>query len=706
MSTDSVACLLADLEKRQVLEAVQLEELKQEGCDCFPHARDLAEHLVERGWVAREQIDPLLLESIGPGSVLGSYQVLEPLGRGGMGKVYKARHGHLHRLAAVKILHAADDERAVRRFQREARAAARLAHPHVVAVYDFGVFGPLHYLIMEYVEGTDWQRLVEQVGPLPIWQACDYVRQAARGLHYLHTQGLVHRDIKPSNLMITASAAVVKILDLGLVHRYRFIESAPSQDAVTRAGDLLGSPDYLAPEQALDAQNVDPRADIYSLGCTLYFLLTGQAPFPEGSLGQKLLWHQSAEPRPVAQARDDMPDGLTEILRRMLAKNRDDRFSSAAEVADALQPFGEPRLRLHRPGLETDAPINTRTFPKREWLFLVIGWLLIGAAVSLGLSYSLFARPSRHASRSETVQPTTLVHAGPALPTLPPTATRPPTTTGGWVPLLNGHNLDGWESWLDKPRGGAAPLGRNQDPWQVFRVVQEDGQPALRISGEIPGALTTTRTYDNYHLKLEFKWGLLRWPPLEIGPRRGGLIYHGVEPLTAAEHFWMRGLEYAVIEGRCGGLELPPDGRLTVEVHGQLIGDFASAGQQPALIQAHPKGQRFVAPLAVAPRVLPRQRAEQPTGEWNTLEVFSVNGVIVHRLNGQVCLMATEARQWIGLENQAVQNGKIQLKSAGTEWFVRDMALRPLKQLPAEIASDWNERNPNGSSAKRNLTID
>ncbi len=269
------------------------------------------------------------------------YQVLGWLGEGGMGQVYKARHLRLDRLVALKVIHAGRlaDAEVLRRFQREARAAARLAHPHVVSIYDAGEAGGKHFLVMEYVEGTDLDRMVRTRGPLPIVQACDFVRQAALGLQHAHERGLVHRDIKPANLLVTSEGSVVKLLDLGLARLGPSGRAGEQLSRLTQTGQVMGTPAFLAPEQAVDSARADIRSDIYSLGCTLYFLLTARLPFSGSSVVDILLKHQRETAQPLTAHRKDIPPGLQEVVSKTLAKRPEERYQTPAELAAALEPF-------------------------------------------------------------------------------------------------------------------------------------------------------------------------------------------------------------------------------------------------------------------------------------------------------------------------------------------------------------------------------
>ncbi len=283
------------------------------------------------------------------------YRIVEVLGQGGMGTVYKAQHRLMERLVALKVIDRGltGNPAVVERFRREVKAAAQLIHPNIVHAYDAEQALDTHFLVMEFVEGTTLARLVEQQGPLSVAQACDYVRQAALGLQRAFENGMIHRDIKPHNLMRTPQG-VVKILDFGLARLMSETNSPPPQtedavrdDAVavrlTQVGMVMGTADFMAPEQAEDAHAADIRADIYSLGCTLYFLLSGQAPFLEGTVLGKLKAHRTRQPRPLSDFRKDVPPALLRILERMTAKQPEQRYQTPAQVAEALRPFAAER---------------------------------------------------------------------------------------------------------------------------------------------------------------------------------------------------------------------------------------------------------------------------------------------------------------------------------------------------------------------------
>jgi WD40 repeat protein/tRNA A-37 threonylcarbamoyl transferase component Bud32 len=282
------------------------------------------------------------------------YGVVAAIGTGGMGTVYRALHRVMDRPVALKVIRAdlLGNEALVERFRREVKAAARLAsHPNIVVAYDAEQAGATHMLVMEFVEGTDLARLVEGRGPLPVGEACEYARQAALGLQHAFEDGMVHRDIKPQNLMRTTRGQI-KVLDFGLA---RFASEVNSRAGVTAPGMMLGSADYIAPEQIDDPHAADIRADIYSLGCTLYFLLAGHPPFPEPSLMQKLLGHGERVPRLLGEVRPGIPPELAQVVARMMAKDPAERFQTPDDVALALSPFADPRA-ARAAAIECDKP--------------------------------------------------------------------------------------------------------------------------------------------------------------------------------------------------------------------------------------------------------------------------------------------------------------------------------------------------------------
>jgi serine/threonine protein kinase len=279
------------------------------------------------------------------------YHVMGSLGAGGMGTVYKARHRLMERVVALKIVnpHLVNQPGAVERFTREVKAAAHLVHPNIVTAYDAEKLGDLNLLVMEFVDGQTLAQVLAVEHELPIATACDYIRQTALGLQHALDRGMVHRDIKPQNLMLVSREAisgsrpstldsrpVVKILDFGLA---RFVSEQAPSDGTTAQGTLMGSVDYMAPEQGRDAHDADARADIYGMGCTLYHLLAAQIPFPATSLLEKLEAHRDQQPKPLCRVRPAVPIELSQVVAKMMAKDPTQRYQTPAEVALALQPF-------------------------------------------------------------------------------------------------------------------------------------------------------------------------------------------------------------------------------------------------------------------------------------------------------------------------------------------------------------------------------
>jgi serine/threonine protein kinase len=269
---------------------------------------------------------------------IGRYKVLERLGAGGMGSVYLCEHKLMRRRVAVKVLPTAKAEEpaSLERFYREARAVAALDHPNIVRAYDIDQDDKLHFLVMEFVDGANFQEIIKRSGPMDVTRAAHYIRQAALGIQHAHeAAGLVHRDIKPGNILVDRNG-IVKVLDMGLA---RFFHD--TDDILTKKYDenVLGTADYLAPEQALDSHGVDIRADIYSLGATFYFCLTGRPPFAEGSIAQKLIWHQTRQPKPVRSIRPDVPAEIAAIIEKAMAKDPAQRYQTPIAVAEALAPW-------------------------------------------------------------------------------------------------------------------------------------------------------------------------------------------------------------------------------------------------------------------------------------------------------------------------------------------------------------------------------
>ena len=337
----TAASFLAGVKQSGLIEPARVDalmvEFQQGGIDCNDSV-SIATAMVDRKALTEWQSDKLL-QGRHKGFILGRYRLLSLLGAGEMSAVYLAEHILMERRCAIKVLPAnkVQDTSYLGRFHREARAVASMNHANIVRAYDVDKQTEsgtdIHFLVMEYVEGRNIEQIVKEQGPLDYVSAVDYIRQAADGLGHAHQSGMVHRDVKPGNLLID-STGVVKLLDLGLA---RFFKTTDEESLTIKHDEkVLGTADYLAPEQAVDSHQVDARADIYSLGCTMYFALTGHPPFTDGTLVQRLLAHQTKSPPSVRYERPDIDEALLQILDKMMAKKTADRYQTADEVSEAL----------------------------------------------------------------------------------------------------------------------------------------------------------------------------------------------------------------------------------------------------------------------------------------------------------------------------------------------------------------------------------
>ncbi len=336
MAKITVDTFLEYLQRSDLLAPNKLEGIRDLALG-FDDATEFARLLSKREIISRWQAAQLLA---GRTQLhLGHYKLLERLGRGGMGNVFLAEHTTMNRRVALKVVsHKGDDTAAADQLRGEARAIGLLDHPNIIQAYDVDNEGDRFFIVMEYVPGRDLNAMVMDEGPLPMERAVDYIRQAAEGLAHAHERGMIHCDIKPSNLLVDANGTV-KILDLG-VARLSDEEESDDDSEIRRA--LGGTIDYQAPEHARDAADFDRRADIYSLGCTLYCLLAGHPPFPSGSQTKRILQHQTEPPPDLRSIRPDIPEDLNAICMKMLAKNPDDRYQSAGEVAEVLAAWTPP----------------------------------------------------------------------------------------------------------------------------------------------------------------------------------------------------------------------------------------------------------------------------------------------------------------------------------------------------------------------------
>lgn len=319
--------------------------------------RELADRLVAAGLLTKWQ-KRNLLRGRWRGFLLDDYCLLEPLGSGGVGVVYLANHLPSDKIVAIKILSNNSLENAIKqkRFEIEGRAASMLQHPNIVEIKELTEHKGQKLIVMEYVRGTNLQEYVAAHGPLSIAMTVDFAIQATEGLKHAHQAGMVHRDIKPLNLLIGIMGEL-KISDFGLA---RLLCENSQTLTIQRSGRILGTVDYLAPEQALDAHDVDGRADIYSLGCTIYFMLSGAPPFHSGNLAQRIAMHQSSPPPDLRKIRTDIPDQLLNIINQMLAKDPGQRYSSADDLLKALRSITQTRALPTEPPKFRHPDLNSK----------------------------------------------------------------------------------------------------------------------------------------------------------------------------------------------------------------------------------------------------------------------------------------------------------------------------------------------------------
>jgi serine/threonine protein kinase len=423
---------------------------------------------------------------------IGKYKVLERLGSGGMGSVYLCEHKLMRRRVAVKVLPTAkaEDPSSLERFYREARAVAALDHPNIVRAYDIDQDEKLHFLVMEYVDGASLQEIVKRSGAMDPLRVAHYIRQAAFGLQHAHeSAGLVHRDIKPGNILVDRNG-IVKVLDMGLA---RFFHD--EDDIITKKYDenVLGTADYLAPEQALNSHEVDIRADIYSLGATCYYCLTGRTPFAEGTVAQKLIWHQTRQPKPILTLRTGVPPELIAIVDKMMAKDPNQRYQQPLAVADALSaltqlPIGLPTEdempRLSPAATGASVSSDSQLTPS-------------GSSPTISTPGSGPRRSWQNAAAVVTPRPSSNPPAGPTIQPSPPSPGRDSRSSGHTPPrqqALTAPRLP-----MPVPARVTKPVtGTNGKVWTAAPVVEtdadEEGVPwdKLDTATNHPGAKVDT----------------------------------------------------------------------------------------------------------------------------------------------------------------------------------------------------------------------
>jgi tRNA A-37 threonylcarbamoyl transferase component Bud32 len=348
MATLSPSELLDWLGQNQFLSGAQTDELRPL-LGIFPDSLAVAKELMRRDWLTPYQLNQVM-QGRHDQLVLDCYRLRERIGEGAMGQVFKAWSLRLERIVAVKTIakELINNDKAMERFRREMETAAQLDHPNIALVRDAGEADGRPFLVMDFIDGIDLSRRVKQQGALPIREAAEYTRQAAMGLQYAFERGIVHRDIKPANLMVTTvrknvdAPPLVKILDFGLA---RYESERENVTRLTQVGKLLGTIDYIAPEQAQDARGADIRADIYSLGCSLFYMLAAQPPFHGKDVVEKLGPRLTGEPPWVRTLRAEVPPGLEDVVRKMMARRPEERYQTPIEAAQALQAYADaPRV--------------------------------------------------------------------------------------------------------------------------------------------------------------------------------------------------------------------------------------------------------------------------------------------------------------------------------------------------------------------------
>lgn len=340
----SVEAFLALLNRSQLLSHEQVVELCG-GSASHSTPRELADWLVKQQWLTRWQATKLLdgHEQLH----VGKYRLLDLVGRGGMGLVFRAEQLSPRRVVALKVMTQLGNPKGMKRYLQEVRATTSLAHPNIVGTLESGVSDGCHFLVMEFLSGHDLWAIMRSQSPLSVHWSCEVARQVALGLQHAHEQGLVHRDIKPSNIFVSPNPEFAtphaRILDFGLAH---IATESLALNPVTQTGAILGTPDYISPEQAMSASHADIRSDIFGLGCTLFQMLTGDVPFPGNNVMEKLMGRITSTPPSVSALRAEAHSDLDELVASMLRTNPHDRPQTPAEVADELNRLAA-KIRRH-----------------------------------------------------------------------------------------------------------------------------------------------------------------------------------------------------------------------------------------------------------------------------------------------------------------------------------------------------------------------
>jgi tRNA A-37 threonylcarbamoyl transferase component Bud32 len=526
-SPTSTDTFLALLRKSNLLAERQLADYLKRSPALPTDPQGAASQMVSAGLITSFQAEQLLAGRY-KGFFLhtGQYKVLRPIGRGGMGTVFLCEHLQLDRQVAIKVLprKRAQDQTVLDRFQREARAAAALDHPNIVGVHDVNVSAGLAMLVMEYAEGKNLQEVLEQEGRIPYPRAVGYILQAAAGLQHAHERNIIHRDIKPANLLLDRSG-IVKILDMGLA---RFVDKEDGLTHQSGSGVFLGTVDFMAPEQAMPGKPVDSRADLYSLGATLYTLITGNTPF-QGSPSQKLMAHQMRDPVAPHEVCPEVPRELSAVICRMMAKKPTNRYATAAEVHAALTPFA--RGGPENPSATHRLAGRFAKFQSRQARLIAAAVAAVLAVVTLGAGWSLVRRPAR----ASTVQAAAVLPSNPpATVPVPPTPAVPrdqpvaPAVTGQPTekelyrlklqmqePFLSRiekreHSSatpfpDSWSGHCWKEESVAEVLAERVGDSMALGFRNLSGDPTCQLCTNLSGALGNLEKGRHYVLRVEYQ---------------------------------------------------------------------------------------------------------------------------------------------------------------------------------------------------------
>lgn len=653
-------------------------------CDSLPEERrdsvqDLAKLLVRERKLTKYQAQ-IIYQGKHQGLKFGEYTILDKLGEGGMGVVLRARHGRMEREVAIKVLPAKSltNQEAVNRFYKEVRAAARLIHPNIVTAFDASENAGTHYLVLEFVDGKDLSQILSESGRLPVAQAVECTIQAARGLEYAHSKGLIHRDIKPANLLLDKDGTV-KILDLGLA---RLEQENASRDGLTKSGQIMGTVDYMSPEQARDTKNADARADIYSLGCTLYRLLTGMPLYHRDTIMNKMMSHASDPIPSLRVVRAEVPERLDIVFQKMVAKRADDRQQSMTEViADlksALASATPPERRVAEPS--SDSALSDFFAGMNPNSGMVTTPAMRRARQAVEETIDLQA--NSESTNANIIPP---VSVAPPLPARPSTVVAKRTNTqrtstprGGNQKLFIGLAIG----------GGVLCLGLLLG--LVKMMIGSDSEPEAEVASSVPSthenadrptrfseAVATPTSDEQVLFNGQDLSGWQAVGDTNLWAVKDGILSatgHGTGWLSSNDEFsdFALHLEFRLpTEGNSGVfLRVPRSGGLSgaefieVQIYDGVL-----------LNNGNHTGSLFnIAKLGPA-------KMQRPAGEWNTMEIVAQKSRITVALNGQQLQDVDLSKVSIPppmATNAARSTGFIGLQCLGTTVEFKDIRIRPL----------------------------